>query len=768
MRDPIVEDQEFEPFDALLDEVVRGTVADVGVAAEPRSSRLLAAALILLGIGVVVGVVMTRGGGGERAASGQAASQEPQGGEPATVKELVPKDLQQWQSLLPKVQQITARRQIVRTAANGATSFVPCKDEVVQVRVAADVAAWRQSLWDAVRQGDPVVIHREDFSPGADVQSVALELVLDDGRMLRAVGQVFPGMISFHCAGVLPSYLGKPLLDGSPLSKLLQDVHRQAKENGRVARGEPKLTTVKDAPGVGQAPAKTVEPRDLQEWQVLLPKLRRIDARRWDTRWIVRGEAAPDDGAKGFASISTPEEVDAWRAALRLAIEPGSSPKPRPSSTDPWQGPGGSTATQSLRLEFGFEDGSTAVAYALLDAPKPLLLFVPAGCYVEVQEPLRTMLSMAWRDALADRQDPGSKEPPGSSVPQGGEPSEPAGARSPTTGKEFEAMLAKQQREWLARMKGGAALSLEDLRKLPSGITALACLCLTAEQVRGELSRFKELERLRFMPPPPYTPSSGEREGTEPTTVTDRVADFMAREKAVLPHGDIVAAIASLPTLRALSLPGGRLDADDMRTLAKLPNLEELELTLADLRPLLGCLKDFGARLHTLRLHVRLGIPGTLGPKHPARKQAEDAAEAAFFNFCGQTHELSGLRCLDLSGWDYFGPGAGVGLNTVTVERLLLDGSPVTSHLLGQLQSMRWMRELSLAGTGLGDGELATLALFSFLQRLDLSGTLVSKDGLQALRAALPGCEVVAGTQPRQFYDDGQDGKALRWIETRK
>jgi hypothetical protein len=103
--------------------------------------------------------------------------------------------------------------------------------------------------------------------------------------------------------------------------------------------------------------------------------------------------------------------------------------------------------------------------------------------------------------------------------------------------------------------------------------------------------------------------------------------------------------------------------------------------------------------------------------------------------------ELDGLRELDLSGSQVTDAGLGFLAGAQSLMALTLWDTHVTDAGLHHLQELPSLVELDLGATAITDQGLAELAVLP-LRWLSLRDTLVSVEGLRALREALPGCRV--------------------------
>lgn len=494
----------------------------------------------------------------------------------------------------------------------------------------------------------------------------------------------------------------------------------------------------------GDAQGPLPPPKNLEEWRSLLPRVRRVSIclAPIDSP-TARGEASTVDG-NGVLEIVDPQQVDAWRRALLAPIEPAAQ---RGRAWWGWQG-----SLQVLHLRLLLDDQQVVVAFGI-PTRRPMIQFGNHCVELQTTDPLAGLLYLADAKVRAN-----------------------------------------------VRMGRGEAEDLDDLRRLPANVRQVRCWCVDTTEA-AELRRFTAIERLvieprsstvwgvglgkatpgggaqasiefsksQFLDPDPLPqlgssnlPDAG---GTAPQAKGSSHTFSVSRPSP--PHGAVVATIATLATLRTLSLPGTALDAGDLQQLAKLPQLQELELSVGDPAVLVAALPLFATRLQVLRVRVQMRPPLELGPLHPLVAQYRAKAEAAIEALAVACLRLPKLRQLDLGGSSAVGDRAVDWLALTKLECLQLDATPVAGKQIAKLAELPSLRELSLRGTQLGDDDLDSLQKLR-VRRLDLTGARLSAAGLDALRVALPLCDVQAradaGSAPGVFFDDGQDGRYLRLL----
>jgi len=279
---------------------------------------------------------------------------------------------------------------------------------------------------------------------------------------------------------------------------------------------------------------------------------------------------------------------------------------------------------------------------------------------------------------------------------------------------------ACRQAEQNGRRARGDVADIDELRALPATSRRVRCPCLTRDLAHAELPRFSALENLAFV-----------RLGL-----------------CQLPHGDIVAAIAGLRTLRALSLPAGALDADDLRVLATLPLLTELELDGELTEPTAAALSSFAERVTVLRL-------GSVEVPLAALAAASKLVHLEELRITGPVPtELDLLASFPrLRHLELLSPGLGdhqlAALLATKIESLRLEGTKVTAGGLAQLAALPSLRELAVRDSDLD--EVEALGKLQQLRRLDLTNTMVTVDGVRALQEALPSCTIVADPGVRHY-----------------
>ncbi|MGE3173816.1 MAG: hypothetical protein AB7O97_14415 [Planctomycetota bacterium] len=288
-----------------------------------------------------------------------------------------------------------------------------------------------------------------------------------------------------------------------------------------------------------------------------------------------------------------------------------------------------------------------------------------------------------------------------------------------------ELLQLGEQAHALAERNGrrtrGEAASIDELRTLPAEARVVRFPRLDAEELRAELGRFVALERAVFRPEHPVATA-------------------------------FVEALCSCRTLLAIELPCRDLTADDLRTLARLPRLEELRLDgrLSDAAA--AALPGFGAQLRRLGLRFPLHLVDFDSPRDQRTWSATVRAAAQLpqleeldltaSNFaCELLRDYPALRRLRLHT-EATTAGSLSPLTALRLERLALSGVE-RPRGLAVLRELPRLRELSLRDCRVGDGDLDVLQGLSSLRRLDVTDTAITADGMAVLRFYLTECEVI-------------------------
>lgn len=284
-----------------------------------------------------------------------------------------------------------------------------------------------------------------------------------------------------------------------------------------------------------------------------------------------------------------------------------------------------------------------------------------------------------------------------------------------------------------------AVPTFEQLQVLSPDTKNVTCPVLTLEQARMALPRFKATERLvltqtQHVPVPVAS------------TESEKGIDLVSMTRLPPPHGEILAVVASLTTLRSLALDGSALDAADFAMLAKLPKLEELELVGCDVAAVAQYLSLLSERLRILRLH---GLFGSLRVENgdPTKATRIAAAELALATVVRAATKLPKLECLDLAGSNALGDAMFAALLGSRLQRLVLSDTAITGRQVALLAEVASLRELAVSGTHLVDADVEALSRCKQLRRLDVTNTNLTTDGFATLRAALP-AECVIEARP--------------------
>ncbi len=77
-----------------------------------------------------------------------------------------------------------------------------------------------------------------------------------------------------------------------------------------------------------------------------------------------------------------------------------------------------------------------------------------------------------------------------------------------------------------------------------------------------------------------------------------------------------------------------------------------------------------------------------------------------------------------------------------SIETLMINGTNVTDAGIAHLKKLPNLKRLTLYGTAVSDGAIVHLSELKSLTFLGINATNVTKEGMDALREALPGCQV--------------------------
>ncbi|MCA1837376.1 MAG: hypothetical protein LC674_00890, partial [Actinobacteria bacterium] len=194
--------------------------------------------------------------------------------------------------------------------------------------------------------------------------------------------------------------------------------------------------------------------------------------------------------------------------------------------------------------------------------------------------------------------------------------------------------------------------------------------------------------------------------------------------------------------LQALILGRHAASQAVLASLGHLSGLQQLDLWAAPLGdeaisfvarlPRLRCLSLWGTRVTAAGLQALSPLGGLRHVTVP--RQIGDAAMPFLA-------ELDGLRGLTLSGSSVTDAGLAFLGGAQSLMRLSLWDTRITDAGLRHLRELPSLVELDLGATAITDQGLEDLAVLR-LRKVSLRDSLVSLDGLQALREAIPWCRV--------------------------
>jgi internalin A len=211
---------------------------------------------------------------------------------------------------------------------------------------------------------------------------------------------------------------------------------------------------------------------------------------------------------------------------------------------------------------------------------------------------------------------------------------------------------------------------------------------------------------------------------------------------------DSIAVITKVKQLQSVELAGAFVSDDVAKGLATANTITEL--TLDD-----GGLTDDGVKhlaaltkLQTLALDRNKKVRGTTVPALVAAKNLKylTVAECELGDLAGWSalKSLSNLITLGL-------PQSGVtdaGLKEIgkitQLKTISLASCPITDAGLAQLKAMKSLESLNITDTKITDRAVPILSEMKRLQFLTLSEKQIGKPGVEALKKALPNCDVNA------------------------
>lgn len=277
------------------------------------------------------------------------------------------------------------------------------------------------------------------------------------------------------------------------------------------------------------------------------------------------------------------------------------------------------------------------------------------------------------------------------------------------------------------RLANGIARTFAEVAGLPADSTHLDCPVDEPKALRQALDRFGQLWALRLRQAP--------------------------GEGAARISAEVLAGLAGLP-LVSLDLDVADLGDDDLARLGALPALNFLFVRHGGA----ACTGAGVAPLKSLTGVAFLGCSGLTGKGVAAlaalpRLRELVLSQSQVDDFVGLTAALRGMPALTtlLVRSEHFPDAALPGLVHAKLRHLLLLDTPVTGAGLAALANLPSLGELQLAGTKVGDGDIASLALLTNLQTLVVQNGAFTKDGVAALHEALPKCTLNIHPERRLF-----------------
>jgi hypothetical protein len=192
--------------------------------------------------------------------------------------------------------------------------------------------------------------------------------------------------------------------------------------------------------------------------------------------------------------------------------------------------------------------------------------------------------------------------------------------------------------------------------------------------------------------------------------------------EGVVVSDDTVKALAAATSLTELRLTGGELTDDGVKALATLTRLQTL--TLAKPGAVRGTTVPALVTLKELTTLTVSGCPlGDLGGWAALKK-------------------LPKLTTLSLPRTEVTDGGLKELGQLAQLTSLTLDGAPITDAGLPELARLKALKSLSLLDTKLTDKAVSVLSGMAQLTYLNVSEKQIGKDGADALKKALPKCDV--------------------------
>jgi hypothetical protein len=204
--------------------------------------------------------------------------------------------------------------------------------------------------------------------------------------------------------------------------------------------------------------------------------------------------------------------------------------------------------------------------------------------------------------------------------------------------------------------------------------------------------------------------------------------------------------LARVRKLQTLELQGGFVTDDAAKALSAATGLTELKISD-------GALGDDGVKglaaltkLHSLTLAKNTKIRGTTVPSLVALRDLEtlSISDSALGDLQGWSalKKLSKLTTLSLSRSEVTDAGLKELGQVAPVTSLTLDGTAITDAGLPELARLKGLKSLSVLDTKITGAAVPILSEMKQLTYLNVGEKQIGKDGAEALKKALPKCDV--------------------------
>jgi Leucine-rich repeat (LRR) protein len=207
-----------------------------------------------------------------------------------------------------------------------------------------------------------------------------------------------------------------------------------------------------------------------------------------------------------------------------------------------------------------------------------------------------------------------------------------------------------------------------------------------------------------------------------------------------------IADLARVKKLQTLELQGAVVSDDAAKALAVATGLTELKLSEGGLTD--DGVKDFAAltKLQSLTLLKNAKIRGTTVPALVTLKELTNLSVSGctLGDLAGWSalKKLPKLTNLSLTSAEVTDAGLKELGQVAQLTSITLDGSPITDAGLHELVRMKALQRLSVLDTKITEKAVPILSEMKQLTYLNVSEKQIGKDGAEALKKALPKCDV--------------------------